>query len=71
MDNLELFLVQASCTALLNGLNNVCTTKVHANYFLSPTLNMSITLDAHTSENIILNLDSIIHQVTSVNKLLP
>ena len=71
MDNFELFLVQASCNALLNGLNNVCTTKVHANYFMSPTLNMSITLDAHTSENIILNLDSIIHQVTSVSKLLP
>ena len=71
LDNLELFLVQASCQSLINGTHNVCTTKVCATYFQSPTLNMSLSIDAETSKNVINNLSSLLNKATSISHLLP
>ena len=71
LNNLELFLVQASCHALINGAHNVCTTKICATYFQSPTLNMSLSVDAETSKNIINNLSSLLSKATSISHLLP
>jgi hypothetical protein len=71
LNNIELFLVQASCQSLLNGTHNVCTTKVCASYFKSPTLNMSLSVDAKTSKNIINNLSSLLSKATSISHLLP
>ena len=69
--NLEIFLIKASCEAVLNGTHNVCSTKVSANYLRSPTLNMSLTVDAKTSQDIINNLPDLLHKVTAVSTLLP
>ena len=71
VNNLEIFLIKASCEALLNGSYNVCSTKVSANYLRSPTLNMSLTLDAKTSQNIIKNLPRLLNDITSFSNLLP
>ena len=71
LNNLELFLVQACCEALMNGAHNVCTTRVCANYFRSPTLNMSLTLDAQTSQNIVNNLSGLLNKVSLFSNLLP
>ena len=71
INNLEIFLIKASCEAVLNGTHNVCSTKVSANYLRSPTLNMSLTVDAKTSQNIINNLPDLLREVTSVSALLP
>ncbi|MCB4412048.1 hypothetical protein [Synechococcus sp. MU1611] len=71
LTNIEQFLVQASCEAPLKGFHNVCTTKVCANYLRSPTLNMSLTLDAETSLNVITNLAPLLNKVTSFSNLLP
>jgi len=70
LSNMELFLAQASCQALLNDIYNVCTTKICATYLRSPTLNMSLTIDSQTSKDIIENLSSIINKVTSITNLL-
>tara|TARA_B100000073_G_scaffold116605_1_gene94267 strand:- start:431 stop:2419 length:1989 start_codon:yes stop_codon:yes gene_type:complete len=71
INNLEVFLIKASCKALLNGTYNVCSTKVSANYLRSPTLNMSLTLDAKTSQSIIDNLPRLLNDITSFSNLLP
>ena len=71
INNLEIFLIKASCQALLNGTYNVCSTKVSASYLRSPTLNMSLTLDAKTSQNKINNLPKLLDDVTSFRNLLP
>ena len=71
VNNLEIFLIKASCEALLNGSYNVCSTKVSANYLKSPTLNMSLMLDAKTSQNIINNLPRLLNDITSCSNLLP
>ena len=71
LTNIEQFLVQASCEALVKGFHNVCTTKVCANYLRSPTLNMSLTLNAEMSQNIITNLSSLLNKITSFSNLLP
>ena len=71
LTNIERFLVQASCESLVKGFSNVCTTKVCANYLRSPTLNMSLTLNDETSQNIIANLSSLLNKVTSFSNLLP
>lgn len=69
LDDLDLLLVQAACNASLNGLHNICTTKVCAIYLRSPTLNMSLTIDSNLSRKIIENLSSLMNQITSVTRL--
>ena len=55
----------------MNGTHNVTALKVSANYLRSPTLNMSLTVDAKTSQDIINNLPDLLHKVTAVSTLLP
>ena len=71
LNNLDLYLAQSSCEASLKGLHNVCTTKVSANYFKSPTVNTTLTLDSKTSKHIVDNLSSLTNQITLLHNLLP
>ena len=70
LNNLDLYLAKLSCEASLKGLHNVCTTKVSANYFKSPTLNMTLTIDTKTSQNMVDNLSYLMRQITSLSNLL-
>ena len=71
LNNIEHFLLQASCQSLINGIHNVCTTKVCATYFQSPTLNMSLSVDVETSKNVVNNLSNLLSKATSISHLLP
>ncbi|MCB4393865.1 hypothetical protein FZZ91_00645 [Synechococcus sp. HB1133] len=68
--NLPLFLMQLSCYASIDGKQNVCSTKVSAQYACSPTLDMSHMLDLDTTNSIMQNLTKFSRSFSRIQKLL-
>ncbi|ABB33924.1 hypothetical protein [Synechococcus sp. CC9605] len=71
VSDLNQFLVQLSCKAVLAGKNNVCSTRLSVQYINYPTINSTITIDRSLTEDIISNFIRIEKQVTNIKELTP
>ena len=71
LSDLNQFLVQLSCKAVLAGKNNVCSTRISVQYINYPTINSTITIDRSLTEEIISNFIRIEKQVTNIKELMP
>ena len=71
LSDLNQFLVQLSCKAVLAGKNNVCSTRISVQYINYPTINSTITIDRSLTKDIISNFIGIEKQVTNIKELMP
>ena len=71
LSDLNQFLVQLSCKAVLAGKNNICSTRLSVQYINYPTLNTTITLDSSLTENIMNNFYKIRKHLTNIKELMP